>query len=321
MSEGLVYVGKIVELGDILNADFISSATVVCGRGGRWRGVVQKNQFRLGDICIVYLPDAQIPPNDEMKFMERSKWRVRMCKFRGAPSEVLITKAPVHYFPEVGTDLTEHFNVTKYCKPVPANMQGKAKGPFPGFVPKTDEPNYQSNPDLVDSLHGLPYYVTEKADGSSTTAFRYKGNFGVCSRNWELEENSDNGFWKVAEKYALKEKLPDGYAIQWETVGPNIQKNPMGFSEVDGRAFSVFSIPEHRYLNMKEFVSFCDHIKFPMVNIIELGDSFDKEKVSTMGEGQYENGHEMEGVVVRAQHHDRADRIISFKVINLNYET
>jgi len=321
MTEGLVYIGKIVELGDILNADFISSATVVCGAGGRWRGVVKKGLFQLGDKCIVYLPDSVVPPCDDMKFLERHKWRVRMCKFRGVPSEVLIMPTSLINMTAVGADITQVMGVTKYHKPVPANMQGKAKGEFPQFIPKTDEPNYQRSQELVDALHAFPYYVTEKADGSSTTAFRYKGQFGVCSRNWELEEAEENGYWKVANKYQLKEKLPEGYALQWETCGPNIQKNPMGLHEVDGFAFSVYSIAERRYLNMREFISFCDKIKFPMVNIVEIGDKFDKTKVHSMGEGKYANGNEMEGVVVRSQLHDYNSKIISFKVINLNYET
>ena len=54
---GLVYVGKIVLLEDIPNAHFIKSATVVCGKGGKWRGVVRKSDFSKGDKCLVYLPD------------------------------------------------------------------------------------------------------------------------------------------------------------------------------------------------------------------------------------------------------------------------
>lgn len=317
MNEGLVYVGKIIELNEIPNADFIASAKVVCGSGGKWQGIVRKSAFSVGDKCIVYLPDALVPPNDEMPFMEKMNWRVRMCRFRGTPSEVLIMPLDL----PIGLDVTKAVRVTKYHKPVPANMQGRAKGEFPSFIPKTDEPNYQRNEDLVDALVGFPYYVTEKADGSSTTAFRYKGNFGVCSRNWELEEDADIGFWKVANKYSLREKLPEGYAIQWETCGPKIQQNPMGLPELDGFAFSVYSISEHRYLNMREFLRFCDEIKFPMVNIIELGDEFDKEKIASMGEGKYANGNTMEGVVVRSQLHTGEGKILSFKVINLNYET
>lgn len=42
---GLVYVSKIIDLQPIEGADFILSATVVCGLGVQWRGVVKKQDF------------------------------------------------------------------------------------------------------------------------------------------------------------------------------------------------------------------------------------------------------------------------------------
>ncbi len=36
---GLVYVGKIINIEPIPTADFIVSATVVCGEGGKWKGI------------------------------------------------------------------------------------------------------------------------------------------------------------------------------------------------------------------------------------------------------------------------------------------
>jgi RNA ligase (TIGR02306 family) len=216
--------------------------------------------------------------------------------------------------------MTFVMGVTKYHKPVPENMQGKAKGPFPGFIPKTDELNYQSHPELVEELVGKPYYVTEKADGSSSTAFRYKGDFGVCIRYCELEE-SDNGFCKIANKYRLKEKLPEGIAIQWETIGPKIQGNPMGLKEVDGRAFSAYNIDEQRYLEWKEFITLCVELEFPTCCNLINGMEFNSQGLETWGEGTYHlSGKQREGVVVRSQHNIKDGKPISFKVINLNYE-
>jgi len=321
---GLVYIGLIVQVDPIPNADLIVSATVVCGKGGRWQGVVRKDELSKGMKCVVYLPDALIPPTDEMRFMESRGWRVRMCRFRGAPSEVLIMPLPLSHkilWPlDVGTDVTLAFGVTKYFKPIPANLQGLAKGDFPQFIPKTDELNYQSNSDLVEALHGNKYYITEKADGSSTTAFRYKGEFGICSRNYELERNLENGYWKVADKYQLEAKLPNNIALQWETCGPKIQSNPMGLHEVDGFAFSSYNIEEKRYLVMEEFFQLCDQLQFPTVRLVDRGNAFDKEKVATLGEGTYANGKEREGVVVRSQGNRSGHGPISFKVINLNYD-
>ena len=320
MGEGLVYVGKIIAVEPIPNADQIVSATVVCGHGGKWKGVVRKHELKLGDLCEVYLPDALIPEDDErMAFLSSSGWRVKMRRFRGAPSEVVIMPLLMRDS-WIGLDITVFKRVSKYNKPVPAHLQGVAKGNFPSFIPKTDELNYQRHRDLVERLEGLPYYITEKADGSSTTAYKYKGQFGLCSRNLELELNEGNGFWKVARKYGVEEQLPEGYALQWETVGPGIQSNPMSYSEIDGLAFSAYKIDEHRYLTLSELEHLCNNvIGFPMCPIVARGESFSSEGIELLGEGKYKNGKQREGVVVRSTE-NVAGHPISFKVINLGYE-
>lgn len=322
-NEGLVYVGKVLEIHDIPGADYICCASVICGKGGKWKGIVRKADFNVGTECLVYLPDALIPEDfPGMQFMKSSGWRVRMRKFKGAPSEVVITRFPfsMPMYPTIGDDVTSWVGVTKYNKPIPASLAGMAKGLFPSFIPKTDELNYQRHFDLVENLHGKPYYITEKADGSSTTAFKYKGAFGLCSRNLELQESDNNGFWKVCNQYALKDNLPDGYAIQWETCGPGIQKNPMGLKQIQGFAFSGYNIAEKRYLELDEFLQLCGILRFPTCKIIKMAQEFDQEEVEMLGEGTYDNGAQREGVVVRSQENLNGDHPVSFKVINLNYE-
>ncbi len=317
-NNGLVYVGKIIALDKIEGADFIVSATVVCGPGGKWRGVVRLSDYSIGDLCAVYLPDSIIPESDEMKFMASSHWRVKMRRFKGAPSEVVIM--PCKWKVCVGDDLTELCGVTKYYKPVPACLNGMAKGLFPGFIPKTDEPNYQRPAANVTELIGKPFYISLKMDGSSTTAFKHNGEFGLCSRNLELKKDENNGFWKVAQKYKLEEKLPDETALQWETCGPGIQSNPMGLSDLEGYAFSAYNIREKRYFTMKELIDLCEKIEFPMAEILREGDCFSDYGLEVLGEGTYDNHMHREGVVVRSQENLLGHKPISFKVINLNYE-
>lgn len=324
-NKGLVYTGKVIAMEAIEGADFIACATVVCGKGGKWRGVVRKAECDIGLLVTVYLPDALITESHALEygmgFMSSTNYRVKMRRFRGSPSEVVIMPLQIAGG-EVGFDCTEMLGVTKYHKPVPANLQGKAKGEFPGFIPKTDEPNYQNSEgqEGIARLIGQPFYITEKADGSSTTAFKYKGQFGICSRNWELERDENIGYWKVAIQHQLEDRLPEGIALQWETCGPKIQSNPMGFTEIIGLAFSAYNIEERRYLDMWEFIDLCTSIKFPMVPIIVMDESFSPDGLETRGEGKYKNGKEREGVVVRSKENLYGHKPVSFKVINLNYE-
>lgn len=318
MSLGLVFVGKIEALNSISGADFIETVVADCGVGGKWRGIIKKGSIPLGRACVVYLPDSIIPKDSGMDFMQETNWRVKMRYFRNIPSEALIM--PYSGFSEVGTDVTLDYGVTKYIKAIPEKLQGMIKSPFPSFIPKTDEINWQSNQDLVNLLVGHPYVISEKADGSSTTAYKFNDQFGVCSRNWEVVESETNAYWKVANNCSLKETLPEGYAIQWETCGPQINKNNLGYISLVGLAFDVWDIKNKRYLPHYEFSKFCKEIKFPTVKFVERGDTFFSCDLNKKAKGKYDNNlRHREGIVIRSLEEING-KIISFKALNLDYK-
>jgi RNA ligase (TIGR02306 family) len=324
---GLAVVGKITEIMTIPNADRIVLATAVCGKGGIWRGVV-KADSKLDDIVVVFQPDALLPSdNPAFSFMESSGYRVRQRRFRGAPSESLIMPiSEVIYGGDfvIGQDVSDCLRIDKYEKPVSVSIGGEVKGDFPEFVPKTDEPNFQKVTEMFSVMIGRPYYVTMKMDGTSTTAYRRNGVFGVCSRNLELKEGSGAG-WLVAKKYNLGEMLPDGYAIQFEVCGPGIQKNPISLKSIDGYAFQLWNIAEKRYLDFDEFAS---SKIMPTVPIVKTGEEFNftPDSIQSLAEDlKYPNGKPAEGIVCRPTRELSAminmeSTRISFKVINLRYK-
>jgi hypothetical protein len=181
----LAVVGKVIDLAAIEGADRIRCATVVCGASGKWKGVVGLDVER-DELVTVFLQDAVLPPNERWAFMEKHKWRVRMARFKGVPSECLIVRGAPDLAP--GCDLTEALGVKKHEKPVPVGMQGDVVGEFPSFIPKTDEPNFQTVPELVARMALDAWHAREKADGTSATAWvDDDGALHVCSRNWGVE--------------------------------------------------------------------------------------------------------------------------------------
>jgi len=328
MATNQVYVGEIISISDIENADFIQHAIVVCGEGGRWSGIIRKGEFVVGDLCEVYLQDSLLPRIERYAFLEKNKYRIKMMRMRGIPSEVLIMPLSVDE-KEIGEDITEGLNVEKYVKEIPAVLSGLAKGNFPSFIPKTDEPNFQSVPKMIEELNGKNCYVTLKNDGSSCTVYNKDGEFSVCSRNLEMKENEKNAFWQVANKYNLREVLKDkNIAIQFELVGPGVQKNPMGLKELDGRLFNIYDIDTHAYMDSYAVKKFSEDYKFPMVEIISWDEIFvyeDDEQLRKMAEIKYQNGSQGEGIVIRPMEEThiifkRHPTRLSFKVINLLYK-
>jgi RNA ligase (TIGR02306 family) len=325
MANKLVYIGKIIAIEPISGADRIEQADVVCGAGGKWHGVVVKGQFQIGDLARVYLQDGLLPQTEEFAFMAKLGYRVRMARFKGVPSECLIMPLNIQapFTVAVGSDITEFCDVEKYNKPLPASMAGDALGNFPSFIPKTDEPNFQTVPDMLAALRGQPWQATVKCDGSSVTTYWYDGHFGVCSRNLELKEADHNTLWQLARAYKLEEHLAgSSMALQFEIVGPGIQGNPMGLKRVEGRLFNIYDITRREYYENRYVFELGGEIGMPTVEIAVEGDSFDldEDALRKLAEGLYPNGKQREGIVIRPLTEQRVNgERLSFKVINLLY--
>lgn len=314
-------VGYVVDIDPIPGADRIQLATVGCEDAGTWKGVVTKD-INAGDKVLVLLQDALLPESERWAFMSKHKWRVRMARFKGVPSECVIL--PLEPAEEeiwgVGQDVGGQLDITKYSKPLPAEMVGKAKGNFPSFIPKTDEPNFQRVRDR-DELMQCEWYATVKYDGTSCTAFVLEdaeANLHVCSRNLELEDG-DNLYWKVARKYELV-NMPEGVCIQFEIVGPGVQGNPLGLIDHEIRVFTAHDVGDGKSMAKRmpaQYVAkFCDLYGWPMAKVVATGRGpLTNDELQKMAEIKYPNGRNGEGVVVRG-----LDNQFSFKVISLLYK-
>jgi len=192
---------------------------------------------------------------------------------------------------DIGDDVTEILNVKKYEVSQQPTTKAGTKPPkkFPQFLRKTDQERIQNLLYYFDIYEDMEFEETLKLDGSSCTVFKYvkkkslwqrikdaltldfnpyQSDFGVCSRNLRLDEDkelkatfnnqglisvfSTNDFWRVVYKYELDFKLPIGYAVQGELIGPKIQGNHEKVDEVEFYIFDVFDISNQRYLTPDE---------------------------------------------------------------------
>ena len=322
----LAHIGRIIEINPIANADLIETATVVCGKAGKWIGVTKKGEYQPGDITEVYMQDALLPKEERFAFMERHGYRVKITKLRGANSECLImplSEVTQGMFP--GEDIEELIGVKKYIKYVPAHLAGDMAGPWPGFIPKTDEPNFQRVPEMVNALRGKECYVTIKADGSSGTVFWLDGALHCCSRNWEMQDKPGTAVWQIARRYKLEDVLKDTtWALQFEMVGPKIQGNPLGLEQVDMRLFQVWDWDLQKYLDLDDFLNIAEYYGLPTVELVDV-DWFDlewdDEGLRELANQKYPNGRAAEGIVIRPTQEARVEgERVSFKVINPLYK-
>lgn len=308
--------GVIAHLSPITGADRIQLAVVDCAEAGTWSGVVGID-MQPESAVTVFLQDAVLPPDPRWAFMEKSRWRVRMARFKGVPSECVIVAGTPGVAP--GIDLAESLGVTKYTKPIPAAIAGDMQGSFPSFIPKTDETNFQAAWRSVEQMALDPWYAAEKADGTSCTVWNDEAGLHVCSRNWELKEltatGAVNAYWQATRKYGL-DRLPMGVALQFEVVGPGIQGNPMGLLQLEARAFTLHDLSRHVDLPKGDLDAACALLGIPVARLICAGNtSRTHDELRQMAQIKYGNGKHGEGIVIRA-----FSSAWSFKAINLLYK-
>jgi RNA ligase (TIGR02306 family) len=337
----LASIKRIDTIEPIEGADKIELATV-----GGWKVVVAKNVgHKEGDMVVYCEIDSFLPIEPEFEFLRKSSYkkmvdgtegfRLKTIRLRGQYSQGLILPLEdainvmkrhngevYHEMLQEGADVTEMLGITKWEPPVPANLAGVAKGRFPSFIQKTDEERVQN---LKTEYEGWKdsdeeFYVTEKLDGSSATFYYRDGEFGICSRNLELERNEDNTFWKVARELKIEERLKElgrNISIQGELIGEGIQKNRYKIKGHTVRFFNVFDIDKFEKVSYDEFVkTIVEDLELQTVPIIitpvfKLPETIDYLLKMAEAKSVMNDKAEREGVVIRSR-----DNKISFKAIS-----
>jgi tRNA-binding EMAP/Myf-like protein len=352
MERKLASLRRISELKPIEGADLIELAIV-----DGWKVVVAKSVgHKVGDMVIYCEIDSFLPIREEFEFLRKGSYkkmadgsegfRLKTIKLRGQVSQGLILplsvlegeeedqklghlqtpEGPVYQLGpydgalviEEGADVTHMLGIVKYDPPMPACLAGIAKGPFPSFVSKTDEERVQNLASVYEDLKKKTYYVTEKLDGGSTTYYFKDGEFGVCSRNLDLEETPDNTMWKFARAASIEEKLRDlarNIAIQGEIIGEGIQGNPYKMKGQTVRFYSVFDIDAHEYMGFIDFKSIIDDFGLKTVPVLNMGfelpETIDELLKLAEDKSDLNPEREREGIVVRSLGSE-----VSFKAIS-----
>jgi RNA ligase (TIGR02306 family) len=323
MERKLVSIQRIDRIDAIPGADQIVKARVM-----GWDVVVKKGELALGDLCVFFEIDSLLPDGAAWaEFMRPRGFRLKTARLRGVLSQGLALPTSIlsGEIPEVGTDVRERLGVVKYEPPVP--LTSDVAGPFPAGVPKTDEIRLQSALGVLDEIRGVPFAITTKLDGTSTTFFvDADGVLSACSRNWTLTK-SDAAPWRIAERHRLAELIPREMAVQGELCGPGIQKNRLGLGQVEWLVFDAYDVRAGRYLDHRELATFCSERSLrtvPCEAIVEGEDAarFDHSLTNwlTRTAGRYEGTkNRKEGIVVRplsARWSETLGARLSFKVID-----
>lgn len=333
----LATIRKVAGVVPIEGADFIVSYQI-----DGWNVADKKGAYSVGDK-VVYLEVDSFVPHDLASFLAQGKepsnfngvkgTRLRTKKMKGVYSQGLIlsikTVALLESVPEdllntVGSDITSYLGIQKWEAPENKFVAGNQKGNFPSFIPKTDQERIQNTKkELAKRLKvkgSITFQVTEKLHGSSMTIFNKGGEFGVCSRNYELKLDDESSFTRCVDVHDLKSKLDSRQlAIQGELCGSGLNGNQYGINGYKFYAFDVFDINTGKYLKPEESLGVCTSLGFDHVPVLyfkTLHDGTDldewiKEKIAGADGISVLNNSKREGLVYKDISSD-----FSFKVIS-----
>ena len=342
MERKLATIEEIKWIKPIEGADKIELAGI---RG--WQVVVNKEEnFKIGDKVIYCEVDSFLPIKPEFEFLRKNCYkkmpdgsegfRLKTVRLRGEisqgicfPLDILGGKRDFGVLVP-GKDITEALGVTKYEPDIPAQLSGQVKGNFPAFLKKTDEERIQNLGWVLNEYPMEPFYVTEKLDGTSFTAYYNDGQFGICSRNLDLLETEGNTHWRVARELQLEEKLKEygnNVAFQGELVGEGIQKNRYKLKGQTVYFFNIFNINTFEYFDYKMFSNRLFEMGLKSVPVVSpvlgyfLPSTMEELLEYSQGKSQLNPQQEREGIVLRPFEnivHPKYGRI-SFKVISNKY--
>lgn len=328
----------------IINADAIEKIRVL-----GWWVVVKKGEFQPGDKVVYCEIDSLLPERAEFEFLrpncykpaqidaggaviQPAGFRIKTIKLRGQVSQGIcfpLSILPPGSLLDEDSDVTDALGVRKWEPPHTVGMGGRVRGSFPGFLPKTDETRVQVLEKVIARHRGREFYITEKLDGTSFTAFVREGEFGVCSRNMLLDTTDEASVLvRVAKKLGLEQRLRElgaarGFevAVQGEVIGPGVQQNKYGLPEVTLRVFNVFDVSAYRFLdhtNMLAAVAEMGLELVPQLGTVVLNHSVDELVAISEGTSVLNAKAQREGIVLRPLVEVEDDYLgrLSFKAIN-----
>ena len=209
-------------------------------------------------------------------------------------------------------------------------------GPFPGFIPKTDEERIQNLAEYFTTMRGRLFEVTEKNDGTSVTMFYApsmdaENPFGVCTRNQRLKPPEKDGSptlpWRVALKCgaeaAIRRACDDAHAelaFQGELVGPGVNANRDFYRDWEWHVFRIWNISTGSFVPPGEARRICAAVNLQYVPVIEESmDVFakltDTDAMLAFAEGKTARGNEREGLVFKTVD----EPYVSFKAVSNRY--
>ncbi len=338
MSSLIVTVCKVDKIEKHPNADRLSLVHV---KG--WQCIVGLDQYQAGDLVVFIPPDCILPDalieKYKLEYLKKNG-RTGTIKLRGYISQGLIIDADPSW--NEGKDVAGLLGITKYEPPEPEyqvpTKKTSRKKINPNFDKYTDIENVKHYQDVF--VDGDLVVITEKIHGCNSrfgnleivinpntpffdrielwirkNMFGQKHEFVYGSHNVQITNHSnrksfygDDVWGKIAQRYDMKNLIPEGYIVYGEIYGKGIQELEYGLDDID---IVIFDVKKNgQYLDWDQVVTFCNQHGLKHVPQLYVGTYRDGilDKY-TSGNSILCGSHIREGVVIHTAIEDTDPKI------------
>lgn len=250
-----------------------------------WELVIEKGEVAAGEQVLYFEIDSLLPVDDaRFAFLAKRSEIVHegirghvlgTARIQGVWSQGLAIS--LTHFPELdglpeGTDLAAALGIIKYEEPIPEALKKTISGGFPKqFAPKTSATRVQNLDRALPRLRAEHQWIaTEKLDGTSTTFINDNGVLRCAGRGWEYfapkNLSEATAPWLIADELSLQARIPVGYTIQGELVGPGVlAKNTLKLTQ---KKFFIFNVLfDGKFLPREQWPASLIGLSVPVVDV------------------------------------------------------
>lgn len=239
-----------------------------------WQVVIEKDQYKLDDE-VMFIPAGSWIPKTLVEMAESGEYKgikggyLPVMKRSNEISEgIVLSPEKYNKDQEIRVwerDLPETFKIEKYRT-------------YPHFIQKVQYEHAQNiYSEIFEEHYNETFEITPRLDGVEMSVYVKNGRFGICSDRYDIQEDSDNEFWKLAYELNLINPMidyRDQYVIHGTILGNGIYYNRERI--VDKTRFyihdiydiekSEFITSKNRYKIFSDLAEFC---KFHHVDVFK----------------------------------------------------
>jgi RNA ligase (TIGR02306 family) len=261
---------KVTDIQDI--EDYEDFQRIILDHG--WQVVVEKDQYKLGDE-VMFIPAGSWIPNTLVELTESGEYK----GIKGGYLPVMRRSKEISEGIVLSADKYDsNLEIRVWERDLPEDFKIEKYRTYPHFIPKVQYEHAQNlYSEIFEEHYDESFEITPRLDGVEMSVYVRNGRFGICSDRYDIDENANSEFWKLAYELNLIDPMieyRDQYVIHGTILGKGIYNNRerifdktrFYIHDIYDIEKSAFSASRERYKIFSDLAEYC---KFHHVDVFK----------------------------------------------------